>query len=182
MAERLIDNKVVEMRFDNAQFEKNIQTSMNSIDELQRSLDNLHGGSAFDQLSKAASRVDLSGVEDAVYAVSERFTAMGIAGMTVVYRLTNAFINLGKTIWGKTFGQIKSGGIARALNIQQAEFMLEGLKLDVQQVKEDALAAVKDTAFGFDEAAKAAANFGASGIKAGKEWKELYEELLVLQQ
>ena len=35
---KTIDQKVVEMRFDNAQFEKNVSTSMSTLDKLKRSL------------------------------------------------------------------------------------------------------------------------------------------------
>ena len=163
------DTKVMEMKFNNKQFEESIKQSSNSLEKFQSILDSLHGGEAIDKISKAFDKVDMSGIENGIYALQEKFSAFGIAGMTVIYRLTNSLMNFGKSLWNMSFGQIKSGGWNRALNIQQAEYMLEGLHLDVEQVKNDALAAVKGTAFGFDEAAKAAANFGASGIKAGKE-------------
>ena len=35
---RTIDQKVVEMRFDNAQFEQNVKTSMGTLDNLKKSL------------------------------------------------------------------------------------------------------------------------------------------------
>lgn len=160
------------MKFNNRQFEKNIEQSMNSLDKFQNSLDNLHGGKAFDELSRAASKIDLSGIESGIDAIRDKFSALGIAGMTIAYQLTNSFINFGKRLWNISFGQIKSGGWNRALNIQQAEFMLEGLGLDVAQIRDDALAAVKGTAYGFDEAAKAAATFGTAGVKAGTEMEE----------
>lgn len=163
------DTKVMEMKFNNKQFEESIKQSSNSLEKFQSILDNLHGGDSIDKISKAFDKIDMSGIENGIYALQEKFSAFGIAGMTVIYRLTNSLMNFGKSLWNMSFGQIKSGGWNRALNIQQAEYMLEGLHLDVEQVKNDALAAVKGTAFGFDEAAKAAANFGASGIKAGKE-------------
>ena len=163
------DTKVMEMRFNNKQFEESIKQSSNSLEKFQSILDNLHGGDSIDKISKAFDKIDMSGIENGIYALQEKFSAFGVAGMTVIYRLTNSLMNFGKSLWNMSFGQIKSGGWNRALNIQQAEYMLKGLHLDVEQVKNDALAAVKGTAFGFDEAAKAAANFGASGIKAGKD-------------
>ena len=172
MATRLTDNAIVEMRFNNAQFEKNINKSIKSMEDLEDHLKNLDTGSAFDKLSAAASKIDLSGINKALSAVEYRLSSFGIAGAVAISRLTNSFINLGKSIWSATYGQMKSGGIARALNIQQAEFMLKGLGLDVQQVRDDAMFAVEDTAYGFDEAATAAANFGASGVKAGDDMKK----------
>lgn len=172
-----VDDRVVSMQFDNTNFEKNVSTSINSIDKLSSSIDGLASSAAkrgdmFSELTKAANNIDLSGVNAAVTSVKNGFTAMEIAGITVVSNLTNAFLNFGKRLWQISFGQIKSGGMTRALNIQQAEFMLKGMHQNVAQIKEDAMYAVEDTAYGFDEAAKAAAAFGTAGVKAGDDMKK----------
>lgn len=164
--------KVLEMKFNNAAFEKNIQQSMNSLDRFQTVLDNLHGGQAFDQISKAAGNINLGKIESALDAIKNRFTDLGIVGATMIYRLTNSFINFGKKLWDISLGQMSSGGWTRALNIQQAEFMLKGLGLNVNEIRDNALAAVKGTAYGFDEAARAAASFGASGVEAGEDMEK----------
>lgn len=65
-----------------------------------------------------------------------------------------------------------TGGISRALNIEDAQAKLKGLGHDTQSVEaimKDALASVKGTAFGLDAAATTAAAAVASGIKPGKE-------------
>lgn len=170
-----IDDRIVSMHFDNAEFEKNVKTSMGTIDKLAASLDNLESqgsGEIFTSISKAAGNIDLSGAINAANAVKRGFDAMEVAGIAVVMRLTNAFMNFGQKLWNISFGQMKSGGMTRALNIEQAEFMLKGMKMDVAQIKEDAMYAVEDTAYGFDEAAKAAAAFGTAGVKAGDDMKK----------
>lgn len=167
-----LDNRIVSMEFDNKMFEKNIQQSMDSLDKMDKKLSVMDGTKAFTSLSEAAKKVNLTPISTAAYAVTNSFNAMQIAGMTVIQNLTNSFLNFGRRLWNISFGQMKTGGWNRALNIQQAEFMLEGLGLDVAQIKEDAMSAVDGTAYGFDEAARAAATFGASGIKAGDQMKE----------
>lgn len=65
-----------------------------------------------------------------------------------------------------------TGGISRALNIEDAQAKLKGLGHDtksVEAIMKDALASVKGTAFGLDAAATTAAAAVASGIKPGKE-------------
>lgn len=62
-----------------------------------------------------------------------------------------------------------SGGISRALKIDQAEMKFEALGLNVQDVMESCNKAVSGTAYGLDAAATVAASLGASGIKAGDE-------------
>lgn len=165
------DQRILSMSFDNADFERNMEQSMKTLESFDESLNKLDSKS-FDAITKAAKNVDLSGIASAAYAVERSFSAMEIVGLTVIQNLTNAAINFGRGLWANTFGQIKSGGLKRALNIEQATFLLEGLKLDVQQIKEDAMFAVEGTAYGFDEAAKAAASFGASGVKAGEDMKQ----------
>ncbi len=170
-----IDDRIVSMHFDNAEFEKNVSTSMGTIKKLTSALDSLEGhgsGEIFSSMSAAADSIDLSGAIAAANAVREGFSTMEIAGIAVITRLTNAFMNFGQRLWNISFGQMKSGGMTRALNIEQAEFMLKGMKQDVKQIKEDAMYAVEDTAYGFDEAAKAAASFGTAGVKAGDEMKK----------
>lgn len=171
-----IDERIVSMQFDNAEFENNVKTSMGTIQKLTSALDGLESSASsndiFSGISAAADNIDLSGAISAANAVRDGFSAMEVAGIAVIMRLTNAFMNFGQRLWGISFGQMKSGGMTRALNIQQAEFMLKGMKQDVAQIKEDAMYAVEDTAYGFDEAAKAAASFGTAGVKAGEDMKK----------
>ena len=61
---RTIDEKVLEMRFDNAQFEKNVHTSMTTLDKLKQSL-NLTGASkGLENVSSAARNVNMSGLSN----------------------------------------------------------------------------------------------------------------------
>ena len=134
MAASNIENRIISMTFDSKMFEKNIQQSMDSIDRMDRKIVDLgNAGQSLNSLTIAASKVDLSPISMAAYAASNSFSAMQIAGMTVIQNLTNSFINFGRNLWNMSIGQIKTGGWNRALNIQQAEFMLEGLGLDVAQ-------------------------------------------------
>ena len=63
---KTIDEKVVEMRFDNSQFERNVATSMSTIDKLKRSLkfDGISKG--IEDISDSANRIDFSGFSNAI--------------------------------------------------------------------------------------------------------------------
>lgn len=79
---------------------------------------------------------------------------------------------LGATAIATIAGIALKGGISRALNIEDAQAKLKGLGNDtktVSKIMENALAAVKGTAFGLDSAATIAASAVAAGIKPGKE-------------
>ena len=68
-----IDNKVVEMRFDNKQFETNVQTSMSTLDRLKKSL-NLEGASkGLENVNATAKRFDASALTNGVETVTAKF-------------------------------------------------------------------------------------------------------------
>ena len=53
---RTIDERIVEMRFDNRQFEQNVQTSLSTLDKLKRGLDLDNAAKSLDGLGDAAKR------------------------------------------------------------------------------------------------------------------------------
>ena len=58
-----IDERVVEMKFDASQFNSNISSSIDSINKLNSSIDNMSKGESLLNLGRAASKVDFSKVE-----------------------------------------------------------------------------------------------------------------------
>ena len=70
---RAIDSRVVEMQFDNKQFEQNVSTSMSTLDKLKRSL-NMEGASkGLENVGAAAKNCDMSGLSGAVETVRISF-------------------------------------------------------------------------------------------------------------
>lgn len=65
-----------------------------------------------------------------------------------------------------------TGGMSRALNIQQAQTMFKGLKLEWAEFSDTIETAVTGTAFGMDQAALVAAGLAASGVKAGSQMEK----------
>lgn len=170
MASSNIDKRVVEMDFDNARFEKNVNQSIGTLDKLKQALNMNGAAKGFDQLEKQANAMNFSKLEASIANIEHRFSALGIAGATVVSNLTNKAIGAVGKLNNAVFGQMKSGGISRALNLEHANFMLEGLLKDSEKVAEimgesgPVQKAVKGTAYGLDAAAKAASQFVASGV------------------
>ena len=162
-----IDTKVVEMKFDNSEFDKNIQSSMQSLDKLDKALNAQTDTSKMSKLQGAVKNVDFSSMYAAIDTINDRFSTMGIIGMTVISRLTNAAMDMGKKIITAIPSQIAHGGWQRALNVEDAKFRLEGLKIAWDDVADDIDHAVKDTAYGADEASKAASMLAASGVAYG---------------
>ena len=105
-----IDNRVVEMQFDNGQFEKNVQVSIKSLEELKKSLELDKAASSLSNLEKAANNFDLSSIEDAVTSLQKRFSTLGIIGMTALENITNKAVNAGaQMLKSLSIDQIASG-------------------------------------------------------------------------
>ena len=95
---KTIDQKVVEMQFDNKQFERNVSTTMSSIDKLKQSL-NFNGASkGFENVEKAARSCDVSPLGTAVEAVRVKFSALEVMAVTALANITNSAVNAGKRI------------------------------------------------------------------------------------
>lgn len=105
-----IDQRIVEMQFDNAQFEKGISTSLKSIDNLEKGL-KLDGASkGLESVSKAANSMDFSGLQGGIYAVQQKFSALEVIGITALQRITNAAISTGESlIKSLSIDQISAG-------------------------------------------------------------------------
>lgn len=164
-----VDNRIVEMTFDNREFEKNIATTLGSLETLKKSLDFGDAGKSLGDLSSAAEGFNFAGMGDAVDNISSKFSALGAIGFSVIQDLTQSALDFARGISGQLLDPLVSGGKSRATNIENAKFQFRGLGIDVNKAMDSALSAVRGTAFGLDEAAKAAAQFGASGVGAGKE-------------
>lgn len=105
-----IDNRVVGMQFDNQKFESGIKTSINSLDALKKSLNMSGAAKGFDELGRASSRFDLSGMANSISGLSDRFSNLGIVGITTIQNLTNTALNAGKRmVSALTIDPIKTG-------------------------------------------------------------------------
>lgn len=107
---KTIDERVVEMRFDNKQFESNVQTSMKTIENLKKSL-NMDGATkGLESVDAAAKKIDMSGLGSAVETVKTRFSALEVMAVTALANITNSVINTGKQmLHSLTVEPIKQG-------------------------------------------------------------------------
>ena len=169
---RSIDERIVEMRFDNKQFENGIKESLSSLLKLDEVLKTNISAKSLEDISKAANNIDISGLNKAIDTMNNRFSAFGVAAARIIENLVDGLTNgLGNAI-RTTTDSIVSGGVKRAMNIENAHFQLQGLigdEIEVQAVMSNAMDSVDGTAYAYDEAAKAASMFAASGLKAGEE-------------
>ena len=95
---KTIDEKVVEMRFDNKQFESNVATSMSTLEKLKKALKFDGASKGLEDINSAAKRVDMSGLGGAVDSVKAKFSALDVIAVTALANITNSAINTGKRL------------------------------------------------------------------------------------
>ena len=93
-----IDEKVVEMRFDNKQFESNVATSMSTLDKLKKSLKFDGASKGLEDINSAAKRVDMNALGSAVDSVKAKFSALDVMAVTTLANITNSAVNTGKQL------------------------------------------------------------------------------------
>ena len=93
-----IDERVVEMRFDNKQFESNVSTSMSTLKKLKESLKFTGATKGLEEIDAASKRVNMSGLGSAVDSVKAKFSAMDVVAVTALANITNQAVNAGKRL------------------------------------------------------------------------------------
>ena len=174
-----VDSKVVEMSFNNQNFEQNAKQSIQTLKQLKEGL-NLDGAAkGFENIDKAAKNISFDAIASGIEHLEKRFSAFGIVGMAGIQTLTNRAMSMVDNVIGKAtalpskaWNLITEGGKARAMGIENSRFMLQGLFPDdlseVERIMDDAMDSVDGTAYAFDSAAQAASQFAASGLKSGE--------------
>ena len=176
---KTVDERVVQMKFDNRQFEQGVSKTMSTLDKFKQKL-NLTGASkGLNDVEKSAQNLNrnmsFNNAEKSLSSLEKRFSTLGIAGMTVIQNLTNSMINFAKKVSDYSIGGIIEGGKSRATKIENAKFQIRGLLRQYEDadkrlsdIMEDVNYGVESTAYGLDAAATVAAQLVASGMQAGE--------------
>lgn len=164
-----IDERVVEMRFDNQQFERNVQTSLSTLDKLKQSL-NLDGAAkGLEGLGDAAKKCDLSKLGSSVEAVQAKFSAFQVMAMTALSNITNSAVNAGKRMLSTfTVEPISQGFDEYELKMGSVQTIMAstGESLDVVNQKLDELNTYSDkTIYSFSDMTSNIGKFTNAGVK-----------------
>ena len=164
-----IDERVVEMRFDNRQFESNVQTSLSTLDKLKRSL-NLDGAvKGLEGINAASKNCDMSGLSSAVQTVQARFSALEVMAVTALANITNSVINTGKQmLHSLTIEPIKDGFAEYELKMGsiQTIMMSTGASLeDVNKYLNELNTYVDRTIYSFADMTSNIGKFTNAGVK-----------------
>lgn len=170
-----VDQRVVEMQFDNRNFERNVQTSLSTLDKLKQSL-NLNGvAKGLDSINTAASRCNMSGLNSAVESVQAKFSALQVMGVTALANITNSAVNAGKRITkALTIDPIKTGLQEYETQINAVQTILantqsKGTTLnDVNAALDELNKYADQTIYNFTEMTRNIGTFTAAGVDLDK--------------
>lgn len=166
-----IDERVVEMRFDNKQFESNVQTSLSTLDRLKKSLNLSGAAKGFDEIDSASKKVNMNGLANAVESVRLKFSALEVMAVTALANITNSALNAGKKIISAlTIDPIKTGFQEYETQIGAVQTILANTQhegTNLQQVNRalDELNTYADkTIYNFTEMTRNIGTFTAAGV------------------
>lgn len=161
-----IDQRIVEMQFDNAQFEKGISTSLKSLDNLEKGL-KLDGASkGLQSVANAANSMNFDGLQSGIYAVQQKFSALEVIGITALQRITNQAISAGEAlVKSLSMDQISAGWSKYAAKTKATQTLVaQGNALDdVNKHMEQLNWFTDETSYNFTDMQENIAKFTATG-------------------
>ena len=105
-----VDSRVVEMRFDNANFEKNTKQTISTIDRLMEKLQFKGAEKGFEKLDAAAKDVDFAAMQTSLDRLESKFSSLNIVATTALVNITNKFVDAGeKLVKSLSIDQVVSG-------------------------------------------------------------------------
>lgn len=93
-----IDERVVSMQFDNRRFENNVKVTLSTLDKLKERLRFKDATKGLENISNAASKVNMNGLNKAISTIHASFSALDVIGVTALTNITNSAVNAGKRI------------------------------------------------------------------------------------
>lgn len=166
-----VDNRVVEMQFDNKQFEANVKTTMSTLERLKQSL-NLRGASkGLEEVQAAASKCDVSGLNNGLNEARNGFSALQVMGVTALATITNQAVHAGErmvkalTITPVTDGYREYETQMNAIQTILANTQKEGTNVATVNKYLDELNEYADkTIYNFTEMTRNIGTFTAAGV------------------
>ena len=167
-----IDQKVVEMRFDNRQFESNVSTTMSTLDKLKQKLNLTGAAKGFDDVGRAAKMIDMSGLGRGIEQVGLKFNAMYTIADQALRNITNRVQQTAENmVKALTIDPIKTGFQEYETQINSVQTILantqsKGSTLqDVNRALAELNTYADKTIYNFTEMTRNIGTFTAAGIE-----------------
>lgn len=163
-----IDQRVVQMLFDNKQFEQGVAQSQKSLEGLKKSLDLDKATQSLSSLEKTAKGFDLSPISAGIEKISDKFTMLGILGQTAMHRLADAAINAGtKMVKAISVDNISAGFEKYSTKTKAVQTIMNATKKpieEVEQVLQELSHYTDETSYDFSEMVSSIGKFTSVGV------------------
>ena len=166
-----VDERVVSLQFDNKEFEKNVSTTMSTLEKFKQKLNFKGTSKGLEEVSAAASKVDMSGLSKGIETVQAKFSAMQVIGTTALVNITNSAMNAGKRIASAlTIDPIKTGLQEYETQINAVQTILANTKSkgstidDVNYALDELNRYADQTIYNFTEMTRNIGTFTAAGV------------------
>lgn len=170
-----IDTRVVEMKFDNSDFEKKTKDSLDSLEKMNKSLDALGGNKGLSSLQQEAKNFSMESMADSISVIEQKFSALGIMGTTILADLANSAYQAGMRMV-KSFTRLPTDGfkeyelkmdsVKTILASTRGEFDSEAEALAYVNQKLDELNTYSDrTIYSFSDMTQNIGKFTNAGVK-----------------
>ena len=162
-----VDERVVKMEFENKNFEKNAKKTINTINDLKKSLDFEDSAKSLDEVTKAAKDVDMSQLSKSVETVQARFSTMQVVAMTALSNITNSAIESSKKIISSlSFDQISAGWAKYNDKTSSVQTIMNATGKSIDEVNgylDELMWYSDETSYGFTDMTSSLAQLTAAG-------------------
>lgn len=166
-----VEERVVSMKFDNAEFERRAAATLKQLEALNKGLALTGATKGLQDLGAASKNVDLSHVDKGVQSLSDRFKAMSVIGVTALATIAHKAIETGTQIAKSfTIDPLTSGFKEYETNLNSIQTVLANTSKAGTTLKDvnAALAELNEysdqTIYNFSEMAKNIGTFTAAGV------------------
>lgn len=164
---REVDSRVVEMRFDNENFEKNTKKTISSIDKLMEKLQFKGAEKGFEKLDAAAEDVDFTTMQTSLDRLESKFSSLNIVATTALVNITNKFMDAGeKLVKSLSVDQVMSGWNKYTEKTGNVQTIMNATGRSIDQVNgylNKLMWYSDETSFSFNEMTSALSQMTASG-------------------
>lgn len=162
-----IDERVVEMRFDNAQFERNTRQSIKTLNALNESLKLEGAEKSFEKIEDASAKVDFDKMQSALESLNSKFSAVEVMGVTALMRITNQAMDTGeKLVKSLSIDQVTSGWNKYAQKTASVQTIMNATGKSITKVNgylEKLMWFSDETSYGFTDMTSALSTLTAAG-------------------
>lgn len=162
-----VDERVVEMRFDNAQFEKNVHQTMQSLEQLNDSLRLDGAEKGFEKIGDASAKVDFDEMQGALDNLSGKFSAVEVMGVAALSHITRQAVDTGeRLVKSLSLDQVTSGWNKYAQKTASVQTIMNATGKSIAKVNgylEKLMWFSDETSYGFTDMTSALSTLTSTG-------------------